>query len=235
MTSEHRPLPWDSKFFGFSVGEVVVDAAEISDVPEITNVVKRWRHKLTYLILKNSSPEVVSELRLCGYYYESKKTLVAETADLANETDLKMVEHIPSAEVVRLAEAAGDFSRYKLDPDMPKRTMEKMYGIWVEKAALPGSGEKLFVLERNDEPQAIVTVKCGVQPPSIGLLAVSPSKRNTGLGKCLLDFAKSEAYRKGHLTLSVQTQGVNLAAMRLYLKNGFSVSRSEEIFHVWQK
>ena len=87
-----------------------------------------------------------------------------------------------------------------------------------------------------------LTSRCGavliIDDPAIDLLGddpacallwdlrVAPHVRTQGIGSALLQAAAYEATRRGARALCVETQQVNVAACRFYLRHGFRVKRA---------
>lgn len=143
-----------------------------------------------------------------------------------------------SETLVNLAVKSGSFSRFCIDDRIPRSGYVGMFSAWLKNSLNKSVADEVFVAVNSEQLEiGFITVKRKDLNVNIGLLAVDENHRRLGVASALLCRAALWALEQfGGLegtTMSVITQGNNLAACACYERFGFSVSALQAIFHVW--
>ncbi len=114
-----------------------------------------------------------------------------------------------------LARDAFADSRFYQDGRFPRERVDAMFVRWLERSS---------VVLTDDDRRGFITYDQG----HIGLVGVAESARGAGLGVQLVQAAQAR-----NPSLTVVTQGKNIAAQRLYQKCGFRTSAVKLWYHRW--
>lgn len=123
---------------------------------------------------------------------------------------------------------------------------DKEFIMSLEKDALrhPWSGEAIEELLSSGDgggnayKYAIVADGCGyigistvLDEAEVGNIVVAPAKRNSGIGRSLLEAAVDELGRAGVKVLYLEVESGNAPAVHLYKKLGFEVYNTRENYY----
>ena len=236
-------LAWDTNHFGFSVGRI---AAEASD-GELQAALDEARTQGYRLIYWATSPDRSAPQSLLaqfdGRLVDRKVTFArpltgVHPAPPSNDLVIAPVEgtQCPPA-LIALAVAAGAYSRFAVDPRIPRDKFERLYGIWIERSVRGEIADAVLVArdsaEASNDLAGVITVKVTHGVGNIGLVAVSESHRGRGIGSHLIQAAHRWMIERGANRSTVVTQGDNAPACRLYERAGYSIEQSEHFYHFW--
>ncbi|MEL7885311.1 dTDP-4-amino-4,6-dideoxy-D-galactose acyltransferase [Serratia marcescens] len=138
---------------------------------------------------------------------------VAQTSRLATKAD------IPALRAA--AAQAFTVSRFRMPWYQPDDS-GRFYALWIEKAVLGTFDHQcLLALDEQGRPEGFVSLRnLGGRETRIGLLAAFPGASGRGVGARLMTAAIAECRRQGMQRLRVATQIGNIAALRLYQRQG---------------
>ncbi|WP_199636442.1 dTDP-4-amino-4,6-dideoxy-D-galactose acyltransferase [Serratia sp. PAMC26656] len=99
----------------------------------------------------------------------------------------------------------------------------RFYAMWIEKAVLGTFDHQcLLALDEAGQPEGFVSLRdIGGQEARIGLLAAFPGAAGKGIGSRLMTAAMAEC--RSQQRLRVATQFGNIAALRLYQRQGAAI------------
>lgn len=247
---------FDTNLFGFSVGKLEVE--NDSKLIEIQGALRQAYSsgiKLVFLfapsIRPGSDPSKAELPGICVddkttyslnissiFYDELQRTSMAKTSTVRISNVLKASE--VSEEVRMLAVSAGEFSRFRIDPNIPRFVNEAMFGEWIKNSVNRTIADDIFVAQdvTSREIIGLITVKMKDSTTgNIGLLAVSSQHRRKGIASLLLRRAVlwclEQAAWSERTVLTVVTQGANRTACSCYEQFGFEVVATQKVFHVW--
>jgi len=98
----------------------------------------------------------------------------------------------------------------------------EFYKLWIEKSILGNFDNEGYIIKNESEIIAFISIRVHKKNISIGLITVHPSFQSIGLGYSLLSFVEDHFYKLGFETLSVDTEGKNLNAIKFYTRYGFT-------------
>ena len=217
-----EPLNWESDFFQLKSAKLHFDdsAAPVSNADldayalvqaKIPAYRLEWADALSALGFRLGEGEVELAVNIAT----GRETVDTAAAGVR----MAVPEDIPS-----LRAAAGDVfaaSRFRA-PWYERTDSGRFYAAWIEKAVLGTFDHQcLLVLGNQGQPEGFVSLRdIGGQEMRIGLLAAYPGASGRGIGSRLMATALAECRRQGMQRLRVATQVGNIAALRLYQRQG---------------
>lgn len=211
-------LTWDSSFFGYKIGE----SREMPSQEEV----KAGQYDLVYV----RSTHKLNTSAFCDHRVQFKK---AAPKSVSQQSLKSLLGSKITPELLKLAEDAGIYSRFKLDPGFQNNEFKKLYHEWLLKSLSGEMANEVFAHYSEGSLTGFVTVKLKENAAHIGLIAVSESARGQGVGLKLINAVEDFAYSKGMKTIHVPTQNNNEAACSFYKKCGFSLESEEYVYHLW--
>ncbi len=138
-----------------------------------------------------------------------------------------------------LALAAGESSRFAVDPRIGRAGFEALYGAWIDNCVAGTRADAVYVIP--GEPQApqqlggMITLDRSQRRSNIGLIAVEAHARGRGWGKALVRRALEHAREAGLARAQVVTQRRNTAACALYESCGYTLEGEQAWVHfAWE-
>ena len=235
-----KRLPWDSSFFGCTVGRVDISRRDIASAETLAAAIRDLDCELVYVFLPGGSAELAGQERhrsalvaLGGKLVDRKMTFskriglmsADKCAESAVATEL-------TAELEELAYASGWCSRFALEERL-RPFFRPMYRRWLENDLSDG---RVFVMnDAGGRPIGMVTVSIDGGVGRIGLVAVDAHHCGKGVATELMSCVERWLSSLGIAECRVVTQAVNVGGVALYAKCGYSVVRTEEVWHVWRR
>jgi len=136
--------------------------------------------------------------------------------------------------VLDIAETCFQFSRFHLDPFIPKKIANQIKRDWVLSYLRKQRGDRLFVALLNEQVVAFLAVLTseadGKRIRTIDLIGVHRAFQGRGIGQALLEFFVRR-YENQYDLFQAGTQVLNVPSIRLYQKFGFSIASSTYVMH----
>lgn len=134
------------------------------------------------------------------------------------------------SQLLDLVYLSGHDSRFLRDPIFGELNFKKLYKVWIENSIKDKSIKVLVYFdEKIKRILGFVTVVISTDISSIGLIAVSDSVQNLGIGKALIEAAENQLTPNS--VLHVATQRSNIKACLFYKKLGFIHKTTDYIYH----
>jgi dTDP-4-amino-4,6-dideoxy-D-galactose acyltransferase len=225
---------WDSNFFGYPIAEVKKDSFTSEDLDVIKGLAKEKKFDLLYLISHLESKDLENEGCLLADIKVIYKQELKGNVDIDENVFLFTPEE-DYQKLITLSLVSGVHSRFKLDANFVNNEFEKLYIEWIKKSVDRNLADVVYVYNPGGQIQGMVTLKINHDKASIGLIAVNAECRGNKIGKKLIDATINYALSNECKYLEVPTQRQNLSACNFYKKNGFSISSTEYIYHLWLK
>ncbi len=227
-------LAWDSDFFGLRLARVV--DAQLTD--EHVRSIDTWAHQhaidgLYYLANVDDIASIhvaehhqfrLVDIRLTLELNNPPFTDTGSHARVAIESDLPALRQI--------AHQIHTDSRFYADLHFDRTRCGQLYEAWIDKAWRDETST-IFTLEHAGIASAYITCDIHDTHGEIGLFGVSPHAQGHGYGGQLLVTALNHFSTNHVKTVSVVTQGKNIAAQNIYIKYGFRPNHIQLWFHKW--
>ncbi len=245
-----EPLEWDSQHFGFTVARMHGPALDAGELDESLSRARRDRVRLVYWAAepdRDVSPQILTEYH--GVLVDRKTTYsrpleAGETIPEQSPAWAISSHHraVPSRELLSLAVAAGEFSRFRRDPKIPAAAFRSLYETWLLKCTTGELADIVLVASTNDgagasaaqaAPSGFISVALEDGEGAVGLFAVAPAARGRGIGASLLDAAHCWLVKQKATRVSVVTQRENQKACRLYERSGYRLDQLQHVYHFW--
>lgn len=137
-----------------------------------------------------------------------------------------------TSEAIDILVLSGEYSRFSIDPEMPRFFMPMMYKEWGEGVLADENGEVVAIKDARGQINGIYCIKHGSSESSIELIAIKESCRGQGLGKLLIQSAIQKAMERRIYKIRVNTQRINIPALSLYISCGFHLVQEQYIYHL---
>lgn len=227
-------LDWDSTFFNYNVGRIIVNENQSINLPEF--LLDSKKYKLVYIFSKLS---LHNELfKLVDEKVVLHQELSSNSCDLPSDFfTIKSFDKLihNRQELEKLALESGIYSRFNIDKNFKSGEYNKLYLKWIalsieEKLAF----DIIIATDKNETIVGFVTLnKKSENLVDIGLVAVSDGFRGKGIGKSLMNYALNKSFELGYKEIQVVTQITNINAMKLYESVGFNIKEKTFVYHYW--
>lgn len=232
-------LDWDSNFFGFPVARIELADLDTAQLTGLLSDLRQQGVRLVYWPARDvpASPEQIAALG--GRLVDTKTTFLTDLTAL-NLIHVDGSVPVESCDVAfprdalrALAVQSGEYSRFAVDPNIPRAKFEELYMRWIDGSLSREIADEVLVIRDDGRIAGMITLGRKGDRGDIGLLAVDQAYRGRGYGEHLVRQAQAWFLDRGYRWGQVVTQGANMAACRLYTKCGYSVEKTEAYYHFW--
>lgn len=227
-------LSWDSNFFGYKTGQIVLHGDTRINLSDVLNQNKEYR--LLYIRCVPSHPQQKQITDLGGILVDEKVTFVQDIPSPPYQYSENVVLYPntePVPEIIALGLASGIYSRFKVDKNFKNNEFERLYEIWIRNSTNKTIARHVITYQKGEKYIGLLTLGEKNKRADIGILAVDEQYRGLGVGKSLVQKAFELSAQMGHKQLQVVTQKANVKACKFYERVGFYVDNVENIYHVW--
>jgi ribosomal protein S18 acetylase RimI-like enzyme len=163
----------------------------------------------------------------------SQRALSRETPDRSG-CEVREIRPEDESHVVEIARTCFRYSRFHLDPYIPRATADAVKAEWVRSYLEGRRGDRLLIARADDQPvgflAALVQDDMAAATAVVDLIGVANTHQGRGIGDALVR-AFAEYYRHRCGQLQIGTQVANIPSLRMCQKCGFSVTGSTYVFH----
>ena len=171
-------LSWDTEHFGFKVGKSYAGAQSF-DRDFLVDIMKLEGYKLVYLFSDEKLP--IEDFYDHKLIYEKKRSEYNIVS--ANEQIVSYKGKVYGEDLEEIAIASGIYSRYHQDPEFPDDKFENLYKLWLANSINGEFATDVLVqIDNKYNPKGLITYKVEGESASIGIIAVSAERRNSGIG-----------------------------------------------------
>lgn len=234
---------FDSEILGYSVGKLTLEntsSYKDFDIEAFNNFVATNHVKFIVCTATHSSQNI-NLLEQLGFKFISTKIVykLHKSSDQTHELDnfglqplalslsKGLIERQKKTELM-LGLAAT--SHYSKNINLPKDTAKKIYTKWFKNTFEGKRAEEIFVARHQNDLAGFASLCKTNNQLSIDLIATHPEHRGKGIASFLVQQAIKYA-KNFNKELYVVTQAENIAANRLYQKNGFIIESFQLIYH----
>ena len=235
--SNYKKLEWDSNFFGFNVA--LINTVESETTFERTlNEIRTKNYKLVYIKTEpdnKRSNQLIKKYN--GTLVDQKVTFTTGISTINKELISKNLTEYQynklNKQLLNLAYQSGEYSRFRLDKNLPEDTFQRMYKIWIERSVKKEMAEKIFIYKVEDYIAGMITLSVSGNTGIIGLIGVDSKFRGRKIGQKLIEKTREYFLLKDIKKINVVTQFANKIACDFYKKCDFKTSGIENIYHIW--
>ena len=229
---KYQHLPWDSSFFGYCTGRIVIKHFE-KDC--LTSIITNADAELLYIFDSTSSKEVddflVSEgAKKYDCRMEYEKSLSANCNSKVCQ-DIEFYDGSLTAELEKLAYSSGKHSRFKKDEKL-ECFFKKLYKRWILNSL--EDKNRLLIVRNDDRIIGFLSFSMKEKTANIGLFSINRNDSGKGLGTRLYQALECFLVKSGITKVTVRTQFENTGACRFYEKLGFKLVKRQNIYHLWR-
>ena len=229
-----KKLEWDSSFFGYEVGSLVIENAEDFNYKIFIEQAKRFR--LVYIYSKNKIENtqltLVDEKMTFWKLINSDEEKKRESANPAISSF--KIEDNNLDQLKKLTLLSGIYSRFYVDPNFVNQEYELLYLEWINKSVAKIMAFDTLIYSIKNRIAGFITLSKKTETlADIGLLAVNRDFRGQGIASQLINAAIKTASSAGFREIQVVTQSTNLPASSLYTKANFEITDITNIYHHW--
>lgn len=224
-------LKWDTDFFGYNVGKLLLEDNGLNE-----EILRNNDCRLLY-IYSNAAIEKEELLKFKLFLADEKTDLITQISDLTfDKSKNDSIKELFSIDqnLLDLTFQSGHFSRFKIDPNFKNNEFENLYSAWIEQSINHSMAEKVLGFVVDNVTVGFITIALKNNAYDIGLIAVDSTHRSLKIGTQLLEYVFRYASSNKVKTITVTTQMQNQGALKFYLRNGFSINRSTFIYHLWK-
>lgn len=234
MTAGWTPLPWDSDFFGFSIGRVDLDGADRTGIVAVEDDASAAGVVCLYGSLDPADRELTFVAQTLGWRFVDAATMFSLRLDeppIARPPGLTFrpgtADDLPAMRGVigKLA----DWSRFAVDPRFGGDAALRLQQAWIARAATSTTGEhSLVVAEESSEIVAFITRASSPHPV---VDTVGTTAQGSGAARYLIENARAWAGDQALLGGPIAARNVN--ALRYVSHCGYRVRWVRYLYHRW--
>jgi ribosomal protein S18 acetylase RimI-like enzyme len=135
--------------------------------------------------------------------------------------------------VVLVAATSFQFTRFHLDPAIPKPLAARIKAAWAGNYFDGARGDGMVVAEQDGVVVGFLQLLWSGNQLVVDLIAVAPEAARRGLARAMIGFAAAKGTGDGRRPagLIVGTQAANVPSVRLYESLGFRLKQSQFVLH----
>jgi GNAT superfamily N-acetyltransferase len=161
-----------------------------------------------------------------GVTFEMKSPAIQPDA----KAPVRFAERRDEGDVSRLARNAFKYSRFHLDPLVPRELADEIKAQWAANYFQGKRGDFMVVAERAGEIAGFLQLlKASSDVLVIDLIAVAEKHRGHGLATQMIRFAVSAC--GSFARLQVGTQAANIDSLQFYQRFGFGILATSYVLH----
>lgn len=227
---EVQRLEWDSEFFGYEVGKIVINNKKDFFLKNWQSKIKEF--KLVYVF----SEEFIN---LDGFKLVDRKATLSQKIDKNCHFENTLIESFDInfhdyGALKKLALESGIYSRFFIDENFVNNEYFNLYSKWIDNSVLDKKSFEILIAINSNRIVGFTTInKKNDQLADIGLVAVAKESRGLGIGKNLINESILRCKNAGFDSIQVITQFDNVTAMNLYKATNFEIVDLTYIYHLW--
>lgn len=231
-------LDWDSDFLGVKVARINQSHLDTQELSDILTELQQRRVRLVYWSSDRECENTMIK-KFCGNLTDRKTTFAIDFCSqdfnklLPNDIVEPFADSMSVADLEGLAIQSGEYSRFAVDPNLPKDKFVSLYKIWINRSLRKEIASEVLVIRDGDKIAGMVTLGEKNGRGDIGLIAVDSNFRGRKYGEKLVRAAQRWFVEHGYEYGQVVTQGQNMSACNLYHKCGYSIEKTEFFDHFW--
>lgn len=231
-------LEWDSNFFEIPIAQIHLTQLTQKVIDYVFRRARVDKVKCIYYLDSGRSYKSLQTAFRNGFnLVDSRLTFEKRIFNKPHnriEPDFRIGQIKDLEQLINLSDKSFEQSRYFFDPNFSKEKCQQFYIEWVTKSLYGRLDDIVVVCEKENKILGFLTLKFNRNFASIGLISVHQENRKAGIGTGLLGYMENLVFEKRIPLVRVVTQGRNLDAQKLFVRNGYSPSKTEYWLHYWE-
>jgi len=239
-------LPWDSEFFGRTIGRVVEEPFTEEAAARVDGWAEENDLECLYLAVPaDNGVGIRAAEDNCFRLVEIRMNMRRPRGPFPwdrlgqdpREVTIRASRPEDVADLRRIAAGTYADSRFSVDPNFPRDKVGEFYATWIEKCTEGYQDESVIVSEVAGRVNGFITF--AYEPNNVGrisLIAVDPALMTSALGSRVSHQLVLEAQRRvdrDNLEMHCATQGRNVRAQRFIQRYGYHTEAVLIYFHKW--
>lgn len=235
----YQLLDWDTEILGIKTAKIIPEKLTETQLTEILFELKQQDVRLVFWC-SDSDDQITQHAaeKHQAFLADEKVTYLMDLTNFVEQnidiSDVVAYENnIADDQLKKLALFVGLNSRFGLDPKITLDRCKKVYETWLDNSVKKNIAKEVLVIRRDNKIVGFVTLGEKNGRGDIGLIAVDENYRGQQLATKLVYAAQLWCKQQGYKTAQVVTQKTNVAACKLYEKNGYHLEKVENFYHLW--
>ncbi len=229
-------LEWDSNFFGVRIARLNASRLDEETLANALQWCNSNRIDCLYFLADSdhaTTPVLAAQndFRLTDVRMTLARPLTASES-FAPEPGIRLAREEDLPALREIASNTHRDTRFYFDRHFDRDKCDQLYATWIENS-LRGFAQAVLVAEIANTPAAYLACHLKSDEAQIGLLGVDAQHQGRGLGTKLVRQFLTWSREQNAQRTTVVTQGRNLAAQRLYQRNGFVTASLQLWYHRW--
>ncbi|PKK98002.1 MAG: hypothetical protein CVV57_09285 [Tenericutes bacterium HGW-Tenericutes-2] len=237
-TFRYERLLWDTDYFGFNCGKILVlneinslvlsDIDAKCDLNKFTSIHMSTNAKNIFLISKLKNSFLADMPCKLVKKIDSHKLYKFENVQRFNST----VHHDLDKNLSKLITISGNAfteGRFYRDLNISNEQASNLYEKWLLNSIKENNN-----IIYHDRYEGFLVYTYNDSNINIDLIAVDEKSRGKGIGKNLLNCLFYTAQKESIESITVYTQSHNYKAINFYCNSEFRISDVSSVFHVWR-
>lgn len=232
MTGLVEPLEWDTDFFGFPIGRASLEGATVETLRAIEAEARDLGIMCLYGALDPGEGDAAYLVQTFGHRLVEVAIAFGRPAvPFSPKPTASTVRRGTPADLPRLEESIATlapWSRFAADPRFGPDSAQRMFHAWVERAAHDGK-ERMLLISEDDTGVTGLSTHVRTPVPRVDLMGVitQGSGASWALMAGLVEWAGGGPIEAGPCAAR------NIAPLRFLEHCGFSIVRTQYLFHRW--
>lgn len=246
-----RFLEWDTAFFGCRIATITIPRLDAAQLDSIMQWANDHAMDCLYFLADADHPDTTHLVENCGFHLQDVRMTFAlkrpsQPTVINDDPYLRLSQPDDYTLLSDTARTAYVQSRFYHDPHFTDDKCAAFYDLWLQRSILEDYADAVWVADgtitsggiTKIEPLGYVTCHINQQQHigEIKLVGVREAARGQHVASRLLQAALAWFWQHDdHHVQAVQvvTQGRNIAAQRLYQRNGFLTHQVQLWYHKW--
>lgn len=231
-----QELTWDSNFFGFGCCKVtLLDTISAAEWESVLKEIKQF----SFISINNMEGNIENSkfigVNTNAYLADIAISLKKNTTKSAIDDFLSLEFEKKKSDLEELIKFTNfEYSRFYRDSQFRAIGGEKVYREWLINS-FENPEKKILVRRDNGIPIGYVLFRVEGNKAFVELIAVRPKFHRKGVAAQLLKFLENKLYTDEIEFITLGTQVINIPAINLYSRLGYSQVSQNHVYHMWNK
>lgn len=186
------------------------------------------KNEITYAVYRFNAANfpLIHALEESGFLLIDGLIALENDSFVSDITDNVSIREAKQSDLNALQEIAKDvftLTRFYTDPLIPVEKANSLYAKWIENSLRGEAADMVLIYEEAGEILGFITLQ---KEGHIPLIAVSKQAQGKGIAKKLIKGAYTYFHEWGVEKIAIETQSINIPALRSYQSCGFKITNS---------